>query len=207
MVVLLTDLVNSRKLENRQAFDKKLDLVIKKINNNYEFHAPLVRTKGIDEMSAVFVKAADIPHACLSLQIELPEVAFRFAVSDGEIDIISKGKGANELDGLAFHNAGAFLAGLEVSKSHFSIALEAQNWIIDNLVSNLIEFCLLSVRNWPTKSGQIAALAWNQGRVLKQKKIAEEMKISPQAVSSALNRTNFHLIRDSIRSLENTLQN
>ncbi len=105
--IIVGDLVRSRTTSGRQQLSYKIrseiDCLCKKFRR--EFYAPLILTRGVDELSGVFKQTDMSYRICRFLNERIYPRSFRFAVARGTLDIAISSKDARRMDGPAFHTA------------------------------------------------------------------------------------------------------
>ena len=104
-VVLLGDLVDSRKLPRRREWAGRIESALREAGQRWEWHAPPAASKGIDEFSSVLAHASDLFDVCVWINETLHSVSFRFAGARGAVDVHTGSSNANQMDGPAFHLA------------------------------------------------------------------------------------------------------
>lgn len=201
MFVLITDVKKSRDIENRVKFSTQLQDVLVDLNHKFEkdLCAGISSSKGIDELSAVLEVVDIFPRVCLSLQIKLHEVNLRFAIAEGELDVRPAGEVASSWDGPAFHTAAEIMEQVEKMKMSFGCKIRRDEG--QELITHLMEFCLLTVQGWPTKTARVAEYAWFHTD-LTQDQIADDLGLTQQSVSFSLKRSRLSLIVRSVNSME-----
>lgn len=105
--VIVGDLVDSRNNLRRQEMYRKICLAIRRLAKKFhdEFYAPIILTRGTDELSGT-LKRPDLSYQiCRQLNDEIYPQLFRFAIVRGPLDIAIDSKDASKMDGQAFHIA------------------------------------------------------------------------------------------------------
>lgn len=153
--------------------------------------APLVTTRGIDEISGVLVSPERAFDAAVILNLSIWPQRFRFAFAVGAIDIgadkkITKSKvNASDMDGSAFHRAADALMRARKEKLFFTLAVPDKSAADSRVVEELADMHDLIMAQWTERIKEVV-IAYR--RLKNQTLVAEEMNISQQAVSDALQR-------------------
>jgi len=222
-VVLIGDLKNSRRVEDRSAFEQTLNAALKKVNRRYKgtLLRELRSTQGIDLIVGVFKRKKFDAGSALGfalsageqLQREIFPETFRFGIGFGEIDI-GVDKPLAQMDGPAFHYASDALEEAERRGLPFKINLKlpAENLTVDkdendrpggrndhiesqlHLIEQTMR-CLDVIRSdWTPRLPSIFEAL--EGR--SQKEAAKQLGITPQAVSAAAKQGHFEEYRDTL---------
>lgn len=204
MVIVIADIVDSRRIPKRKEFMTVLTDALGWVNEVYQevIVGRFSLTKGIDEFSGALRSPELLPEICAGIQVRLGGVGVRFAAVRGEVDIFEEGTEASRFDGPAFHHAAALMEQLERKGKRFGY----RNLSLDGdhptslILSNLMTFCLKGIQHWPEKTALIARSAWDEERI-GQAKLATNLGITQQSVSAGLKRAEFDLLKSSIRSV------
>ncbi len=175
-IALIGDIVESKKLKNRGAVQKRIDTIFRDINNRDKYLLSKFTITLGDEFQAVYQRADSIFMNSFRLMAELYPVKIRFSFGVGEITTELKKK-AIGMDGPAFYNAREGMEKLKKTNYNFYIAdgladtFRFERYTL-NLISHMIE-------------------GWNQNRFFTllllfegkdKKEIAGRLKISERAV-------------------------
>jgi len=87
--VIVADLTSSRGIGQRNKVSNKIRNNLKIIEKKYskDFYAPLVLTRGMDEMSGVLLQSLKSFKICNELNWEIYPERFRFAIVRGPLDV------------------------------------------------------------------------------------------------------------------------
>jgi len=133
-IVLIADIVASRKIKDRSAAQKALTAVIRQRNRkNPHLVSPYTITLG-DEFQAVFNQADDLFIDVMSLILALYPEQIRFSIGVGTIDTPINRQQAIGMDGPAFYLARQGIDQLKTSDYLFTTngLLESQQNIVNN---------------------------------------------------------------------------
>lgn len=181
-IVLIGDIISSKKIGQRSKIQSKLKRIFKKINNSEKnLSSPLTITLG-DEFQAVYSKADSIFHDIWLISLAVYPVKIRFSIGIGEISTRINKKQAIGMDGPAFYNARAGLDKLKQTSYIFNITeekLEDKDIIKQSLflISHISE-------GWKEMRLRILTMLYNKVSVLE---ISKKLKISDKAVYKNIN--------------------
>lgn len=164
------------------------------VNDEYasELHAPLTTLKGIDELGCVVKRPNECYRICRSLNRKLKPHVFRFCVVRGRVDLRIRSHNAALMDGPAFHTASEGLARVEKLKALYLFEL---GFVIPGLseflstTANLLQ----EIRDSWTVSQRRVIVAYEECG--NQKRAAQKLRITQQAVSDSLRKSNWNLVR------------
>ncbi len=204
--VIVADLVESREIKDRQRAKKRLEKVIRGVrgiseSDGWEFKAPPVLTRGLDELSAVLLSPTGSYRICRFMNFRIYPLKFRFSVVTGMLDVGLESGDAAQMDGPAFHRAARGLQMLREAKETYYFQLshspEQDEWIcrVANLAQTLID-------RWSARQHEAAVLA-HDGHA--QKRIAAKLGISQQAVSERLRSADWDQVSKSFDLIDKYL--
>ena len=181
--VLLADVVGSRRIEDRAAFDKKLQAALQQANQTFEnaFFLPLQVWKGLDEVAAVLSSPTELYTVISVIQEAVAPQKFRFVLVQGSIDVVPVSKDVREADGAAFHQAAEAMQNLKKEGLLFSCQTENRLW--DIAYSTQLNLLLLLKDGWTERQRSIYEAYIKSGR---QEKVAEALQVTQQTVSKTL---------------------
>ncbi len=133
-IVLIGDIVASRKIKDRSSVQKKLKSTIRQLNrNNPNLLSPYTITLG-DEFQAVFNKAELIFSDIITIMLALYPEQVRFSIGAGAIDTPINKQQAIGMDGPAFYLARKGIEHLKATGYLFTTngLIEAQQDIVNN---------------------------------------------------------------------------
>lgn len=191
-------MVHSKSVGDREAFGKKLGEILREMSERHAgcFFAPLVRSKGIDELSAIIQKEEEIPAIIFDLAVALHPREVRFAVATGEIAPLSTV--ATEADGEAFHRAARSLQSAEKERRFFKMNGVPSRGA--EVVQLLMHQSLAQIYSWPPATALAAREKWRHPE-LKNEELAVRFQVTPQAISKKLRRSRLDELRESHRVL------
>ena len=204
LCVVLGDVLSSRRIEDKEAFQSKLEKTCNRINKTYadEIYAGFKILKGIDEIEGVLQDISNIYEIITSISEQLYPHSMRFAVAVDHIDTAVESRDTAKMDGPAFHKASDIMGGLKKSKLLFDMSTD--NEMTDALITGEINLILLLKKNWSAKQ-HIVVREYKKTR--NQYETAKNLGITQQAVSKALARSMWNEIRPIEEKLNHVLRN
>lgn len=200
--VVLADIVNSRKIQDRETFESRLKNALNHVNSaeSESISTPLTQMKGIDEFGCVLTSISPIPDVMSDILNRIHPSRARFAIARGEIDVGTERETVAQMDGPAFHRASALLDEIERNELYVDIDTNQET---DSLVSNALNLLLLEREHLTDRQVEVI-LAYE--RCGTQSEAGEELGLGQQAVSNALRRANYMRRGKIRRSLRQTLE-
>lgn len=186
--VLLADLASSRRVADRGEAGGRVEAAIAAVNRSHAPHlrAPLVTTKGFDELSGVLAGPGVAYEIAVGVNEAVWPMRFRWALGVGRIDYAADSKDAGAMDGTAFHAAAAGIQRAE--RRGLVFAIEGTDSPHRELVESAAALHALTVARWSKALPEVVRLARSG---LNQGSIAEQLGVSQQAVSASLRRAGF----------------
>lgn len=177
VVALIGDLVASKAVPQRAAFQRRLAKVLSRTTEEARVLAsPFTLTLG-DEFQAVYRRADTVLADIVHIMAEIHPVRTRFALGVGELSTKINPAQALGMDGPAFHQARAALTGLKTDGRLLRIAgAVTEEWLLVNHVMNLLSH---EMESW-TRNRLLVLHGLMQGRAVKD--IEEGLNISRVAV-------------------------
>jgi hypothetical protein len=203
-LVLIGDIIGSKKIPGRENFQRAFQKNVQRINNEYRnlFLSPLTVTLG-DEFQGVLKNADTMFLLMHSLQVTLSKqlqgFALRFSIGYGGIDTDINPENAIGMDGSAFHFA---REGIELSKQQERWYYFKSELPENEIINDLLNFVDITIKTWNTKRIEIL---YHYRRGLNQKQICNLVGISQSAVSQNLNQSETQAVLRAEHSLENYL--
>lgn len=183
--VLIADLVASRRAPGRRSLGKRLEEVLAACAREFAWQAPLMSTRGLDELSGVLAAPRSAFDVCARLNEALWPQRFRFALARGAIDVAPDSAVAADMDGPAFHSAADALARARTADLPLALALPGSDPAVCALVEALGLLHGALAAQWTPGSAR-AMLALRQAST--QRVAAQALGITQQAISRALRR-------------------
>ncbi|MEO6003144.1 MAG: SatD family protein [Opitutus sp.] len=139
VIALIADIVASRNLGQRAAFQRRLEKALQKITAGArDLASPYTITLG-DEFQAVYRKSDFLFADVFTIMADIHPVRARFAIGVGELTTKINPEQALGMDGPAFHDARAALTALKADKRLLRIAgASMPDWGMADHVLNLL---------------------------------------------------------------------
>ncbi|HEX2535607.1 MAG TPA: SatD family protein [Chitinophagaceae bacterium] len=180
--ILLGDIVGSRQIADRSAFEGRMSEALESIRQEFAdaFALPVRTWKGLDEIAAVLRLPAPVYAVIDRFNSLLAPERLRVVVVSGSLDTWPPDGDVTKADGPAFHEAAGRMAGLKKTGLLFEGVTGAPSDALWNTAVNALQ---LLKSGWTERQWRIYA-AWQ--RKGSQEAVAEELRISQQMVSKAL---------------------
>ena len=196
--LLIGDVVDSRKIRNREEFQERLRELLEDINQKFkdDIYAQFKILKGVDEFGGVLKEPSNIYEIIKKIHENILPKKVRSVLAKGGIDVSLEKKDVEYMDGPVFHRANELMEDLKKSKFYFQ--LEVSDELIDSAIFGQINALMLLKNEWTEK--QLSVIKKYQ-KLGTQNKVANEMGITPQAISKSLDRSNYKKIKQIERKL------
>jgi hypothetical protein len=203
-IVLIADIVSSRKIKDRNKIQKNLEGLFKKINKNSgSILSPMTITLG-DEFQCVYSDAGEIfRHIWKILHAGYPE-KIRFSYGIGEITTRINRQQAIGMDGPAFYEAREGLFQLKQTDYLFNIRSSNNNSDLVNFIRNSLYFISYHIEGWKKNRVYIMSLLADGMQV---RAIAQKLKISEQAVYKNIRNGGLQLILELSKNITGIINN
>lgn len=200
--VLLVDIVGSRDIEDRAAFETRLEGALEYVNDaeRESLSTPFTQMKGIDEFGGVLTEVSPVPDIAAGILDRIYPTQARFAIASGDIDVGTGSETVAKMDGPAFHRASTLLDGIEESGMYVDVDTGRG---IDGVFAAALNLLILG-RDDLTERQVEVILAYE--RYGTQSGAGEELGLQQQAVSNSLRRADYMRRREIRRSLRRALE-
>lgn len=190
--LLLGDVINSRKIKDREEFQDKLIESLDRINQKFQddIYADFKILKGIDEFGGVLKKPSNAYEIIKELHENILPKKVRYVLTKGVIDVALGKKDVEYMDGPVFHQANELMSELKRSKFYFE--LKINDYLMEQALFGQINALMILKNEWTQKQLLVIKKYKELGS---QKKVANEMGITPQAISKNLDRSNYKKIK------------
>jgi hypothetical protein len=195
-LVLIGDVIRSRQIADRDAFEGRLRETLTAVNRRFadELDAKASVLKGVDEIGAVLQRpdaAYDVVNRILSGVF--PQ-QIRIVIVRGTIDVNLDSEFVAEMDGDAFHRADQHMDRIASEDLLFWADVTGD----DELLSMLVNAVLTLRHQWTERQHEVVRAYEREGS---QRGAAQSLEISQSAVSQTIRKTNYK----RITSMENTI--
>ncbi len=192
LFVLMGDVISSRRIGDRDKFQKELEETCKEINSIYreDIYANFNILKGIDEISGVLSTISNCYRIITTFQEQLYPNSMRFGLVLDYVDTGLESKDAARMDGPAFHKVSHIMDKLKESRLVFGIS--AGDEMIDTAIANQVNLVLLLRKNWSPRQRQMIK---EYERVMNQYELAKDLGTTQQNISAIINRSMWREIK------------
>jgi hypothetical protein len=199
-VVLIGDIVLSRKIEDRNSFDEVLlDTMGKLSHQNPAILSPYTLTLG-DEIQAVFSRAGSLFSDAISILSAIYPEKMRFSISLGALTKPINPKQAIGMDGPAFYNARDGIESLKKTGHLFDVSGDGIPHL--DLLRQTLSLISLNMGKWNKTRFRTFVLMQKNVSV---KEIAVELQISDKAVYKTINAGGLEVISRLFQDIEEIL--
>ncbi len=183
LYVMLGDVVASRQIEDKEAFQRKLEKACLEVNKNFieDIYADFKVLKGIDEIEGVLLNIASIYKIMDTMLEQFCPHSMRFALVLDYIDTAVKSREVSRMDGPAFHRASDLMKDMKGSRLMFRMSIGDE--IMDKTAAGEINLLFLLKKGWSPGQRRILREYRKTGT---QNMAAKTLGITQQAVSKAL---------------------
>jgi SatD family (SatD) len=175
-IVIIGDIVNSKRISQRSKVQLKLNSIFRKLNDDKSLLSPYTITLG-DEFQAVYNKADLIFNHIWQINSSVYPIKIRFSLGIGDITTKINRKNAIGMDGPAFYNARSGL--LKLKESGFLLFVSADGLPFRELVTQSLLLVSHLSSGWKKTRLNIISLLYNN---LNAAEIAKKLKITDKAV-------------------------
>jgi len=201
--VMLGDVISSRNIKDKEAFQKKLEMACNEVNKVYsgDLYADFKILKGIDEIEGVLLSIADVYEIINTIQEHIYPYSMRFVLVLDYIDTAVDSRDVAKMDGPAFHCASDIIHDLKRSKLMFKMHIGDE--IFDKTITGEINLIFMLKKSRSPGQHRILTEYKESGT---QHETAASLGITQQAVSKALNRSMWKEISGIEEDLNHVLR-
>lgn len=184
-LVILGDVVGSRRMPGRRAFQGRLQDALASVNESWreDLHTPFTILKGVDEVGGILLSVAGLYRIFSRIGEGIHPARIRWALVHGEVDTGLDTGVMARMDGPAFHRAAGMMDGLKRSRLLFD--METGDPVADPLIAGAVNLLLFAREDWTEREREVQGM-YRDGK--SQEEIAGSLGITQQAVSQALRR-------------------
>lgn len=200
--VVLADVVASREIDDRAAFQERLFEALDAVNDSYSdaTYTDFEVIKGVDEFGGVLRKLAPVYEIIAAILNRIHPVRVRFGIASGEFDVDAETASLAGLDGQPFHRADELLEATESDDLYAAVDTGSP---VDPLVSNNLNLLLVAREHLTEHQVTVERTYERHGT---QSAAAAELDVPQQSVSKALQRADYHRRQKLRRTLRNALE-
>lgn len=201
--VVLGDVVHSREIEDREAFQEQLSETCTRFTaaERDDVFGDFKILKGIDEFGGVLQSLANLYEVVTTLQDELRPHEVRIVVASGLIDVGLTSFDVEKMDGEAFHKASERLVEIDDGPMSFDLLIEDEE--LGRAVADEINLLLDRRNEWTDRQREVIEV---RESVDTQTAAAERLDVTQQAVSNVLSGADWPLVKTVEDRLHETLQ-
>jgi len=200
--VVLGDVVDSRKLPDREAFQARLQATCERFTaaGRDDVYEDFKILKGVDEFGGVLESVATLYEVASTFRAGLYPAEVRLVVAEGAIDVGLDTASVERMDGEAFHRASRRLE--EVEGGPLSVDLLLADRLLGRALADEINLLAQIRREWTDRQREVVAV---RERVDTQTAAAAELGVTQQAVSNVLAGADWPLVAAVEDRLRETL--
>jgi len=200
-IVLIADIIESKSIEDRSAFQSDLKELLSKINKNSDsLVSPYTVTLG-DEFQAVYKNIKTIFSDIFKILDGLYPVRIRFSICYGEISTEINNQSSIGMDGPAFYTAREGINNLK--NIDYSIVQFYGNKIIyESLINKSLKLSLSIMSDWKKNTFRIFEGLYRNMTI---KEIAQLLNITERGVYKNIDTNKVRNFVDYFDSLEDTI--
>lgn len=196
--VVLGDVIQSRDLADRSAFQRRLYEALETVNERFRVAIPndFDTIKGVDEFGGTLEELSPVYEVMATILDRVHPTTIRFGIAQGPIDIGSEGDPISKLDGPAFHTAGELLEAAERDDLYAGVDTCRP---VDPLLASTLNTLLLQREELTERQVEVVRAYEREGT---QTSAAKTLDVPQQSISRTLQRANYQrlaAIREGVR--------
>lgn len=208
-IAVIGDIKNSKKLEERNEIQHKLNNVLNRVNREYEssIAAKFMITLG-DEFQGLLYSGKNVVDIIEEIQWDMYPLNIRFGVGFGTIATDINPEMAIGADGPAYHKAREAIQQLKTNEqktriqvSDIRIGIEDDNHSISMMLNTILTLMAMIRRNWSERQREIIF------RIEKYKEsqteCAKHLEITQSSVQRGLKNGNYYAYREAKETVQN----
>lgn len=209
---VIGDIVDSKKITERKAIQRKFKSVLSEINIKYS--EDIASKFGIisgDEFQGLLKNRSKIMKIISEIEMAMSPVELRFGIGIGGISTDINFDNSSEVDGSAYHRARKMIKEMESKRLQYAerdssimICSGEDNAEIDELLNSILSVCTALKSKWTDRQKEIiyAYLSNNEN----QYKTAYALSISQSSVNRALNNARFYSYKSAVDRVNSFLR-
>lgn len=210
-IAIIGDIVNSKRLDDRNTVQMKLNSLLKNINLKYtdSIASNFMITLG-DEFQGLLKYGNNIMDIISEIEIEMHPVKLRFGIGIGSIVTEINRELPLGADGPAYHNARKVIEELKklekrymANYSNIMIASEGDNLNIDMLLNSVFSLCFTIRNKWTDRQREIIFSYIKNEK--NQYEAAEKLEIGQPSVNKALNSSGYYSYQRAVETIDKVL--
>jgi len=207
-VVIIGDIVASRKVSERKKVQQKLKNTLEKINQKYadDIVAKLVISLG-DEFQGLLKNHGNIIKIITEIEEELAPVKLRFGVGVGSVATDINFDNSLEIDGKAYYRARKVIKKIEEKEAQYAesysnimVCSSDEDSLNDELANATLSVCTALKSKWTRRQKEIISAYLHNYE--NQYKTAETLNIAQSSVNRALRNAEFYSYKRAMNKVE-----
>lgn len=206
---IIGDVVDSKKIVDRNNVQKQYLKVINRINKDYfnDISSGFQITSG-DSFQGLLKQSDNILSIIEEIEDSMEPYFLRFGIGIGSINTDIVVENSSLIDGPAYHNAR--LAIESVKKRYLkhsdvgNIYVQSNKSSLDNLINSALSLCYVIKSNWTEKQKKVYNLSIKQNK--NQIEIAKILNIKQPSVNSRLNASHSYIYNESIKNINKSFE-
>lgn len=213
---IIGDIVNSRKIENRNEIQKRLKNLLDDINKKYHEYiaSKFIITLG-DEFQGLLKNPDKAIEIISYIEIGLLSVEVRFGIGIGAISTDINYENSSEVDGPAYHRAREMISRIECIEKQYTERIsnvmisstddkhQSKNYCIDELLNSILSVCTALKSKWTERQKEIILTYLSNGQ--NQYKTANALSIGQSSVNKALKSAKYYTYKYAMETIEKYL--
>lgn len=210
-IAIIGDIIDSKKIEDRNKVQNKLKNILCKLNTEYskDIAAKFCITLG-DEFQGLLKKSENVMKMILEIEMAMTPIQIRFGIGMGTINTEINYENSSEIDGNVYHRARKMIKKIEHKKSQYSepesnimISTEDDNIELDELLNSILSVCTALKSKWTERQIEIIhAYLLNSEN---QYKAAYSLRIGQSSVNKSLKKAKFYSYQSAINTVNKFL--
>ncbi|HHW45393.1 MAG TPA: hypothetical protein GXX17_00605 [Clostridiales bacterium] len=197
-IAVIGDIINSKKIPNRNEVQNKLKAILKQINQKYgdDIESNFMITLG-DEFQGLLNSGKNLIKIISEIEFAMFPIKIRFGIGIGAIETEINKEMPFGADGPAYHNARQMIEELksrdkkyEANHSNIMICSQGNNAQADTLLNTILSLCSAIKAKWTPRQIEIISCYIESGK--NQLRAAEKLGINQSSVNRSLNYSDFY---------------
>lgn len=208
-IAIIGDIINSKKLKDRNEIQIKLKDILNSINQDYsdDIASNFMITLG-DEFQGLLNNGENAINIINQIENKMYPVEIRFSIGVGEITTEINRDFPLGADGPAYYNARKMINELKDKKNKLNIGganilISTDNIAADNLMNSIFVLCYAIKKKWSSRQKEIITAYLNSDT--NQKKTAINLGITQSSVNKGLVNSGFYSYKNALDEIANIL--
>ncbi len=211
-LAMIGDIKDSRKLDNRRYVQKKLELVLEEINEEYakDISSRFLITLG-DEFQGLMCNGANAMNIISKIERIMYPVRIRFGVGVGEITTEIKKEMSIGADGPGYYNARRAIEYLkdnekrkQINAADVRLEVDSINQETTIMINTILSLMTMLKESWSDRQRQIIFdMLEHQDSQLK---VAERLDIKQPAVQKSLAKGKYYAYKNALDTIGKALE-